>query len=205
MKWLKVLSATMLAGVAGCSLPMHGSKSIPDVPEVFESANNPDAIVDPPVVQVRTYWRAASVTIIAWDPEDAAFGLRTTVNRSGTLTGGVKFGDHSLYMTPYLVRDMGGFKHAATMKDNVEANVLLATGARRDDYSCFYGKNCSPMVTLGIRLPDSLLRANQEPVVVTFFPPVMTPWTLTIRRQLIDAYLAKVDSVVTDMKRVAAM
>jgi hypothetical protein len=61
------------------------------------------------------------------------------------------------------------------------------------------------MVTLGIRLPDSLLRANQEPVVVTFFPPVMTPWTLTIRRQLIDAYLAKVDSVVTDMKRVAAM
>ena len=203
MKWLKVLSTTILAGLAGCALPGQGSRSVAGVPEVFESANNPDEIVAPPVVQVRTYWRAAAVTIVAWDPEDAAFGLRTTVNRNGTLTGGVQFGDHSLYMTPFLVRDMGGFKHAATLQKSEEARVLLATGARRDDYSCFYGKYCSPMVTLGVRLPDSLLRANQDQLVVTFYPAVMQPWTLTIRRQLIDAYLAKVDSVVTEMKRVA--
>ncbi len=205
MRWLRIVRVVVVGALTGCALPMHGAGSTTAVPEEFESANNPDAVVDLPVVQVRTYWRAASVTIVAWDPEDGAFGLRTTVNRNGTLTGGVKFGDHSLYMTPLLVQDMGGFKHAAAVHANAEAQILLATGARRDDYSCFYGKYCSPMVSLGVRVPDSLLRANQDQLVVTFYPAVMQPWTLTIRRQLIDAYLAKVDSVVTDMKRVAAM
>jgi hypothetical protein len=184
-------------GVAGCSLPMIGRGSSRDEPAIAA-----DDGAAPPIVQVRGYRGSPVVSVVAWDVDDAQFGLRTSVSRTGTLVGGVRFGDHSLYMSPLVARDMGGFVHAAVMP---EGQLLLGTGAQRDSYSCFYGRKCSPMVTVSVRIPDSLLRANRDSLVVTFFPRTLDPWTITLRRELIAAYLQKVDSVVAEMNKVASM
>ena len=61
------------------------------------------------------------------------------------------------------------------------------------------------MVTVGVRIPDSLLRANRDSLVVTFYPRVQEPWTITLRRDLITAYLNKVDSVVAELRKTATM
>lgn len=201
MKSLRFLCTIFLAGVAGCSLPMIGGGSSAATPTVQAVAADAVAIA-PPIVQVRAYWRSSVVSVVAWDADDAAFGLRASVSRTGRLVGGLRFGDHRLYITPFYARDMGGFAHAAIMPGG---RLLLGTGRQSDPYSCFYGRNCSPMVTVGVRIPDSLLRANRDSLVVTFFPRVLDPWTITLRRELIAAYLARVDSVVAEMRQTRTM
>jgi hypothetical protein len=103
-------------------------------------------------------------------------------------------------MTPLYAREMGGFKYAA----DTAWHVLRKTATQRDVYACFDGNDCSPMVTVGVRIPDALLRANRDSLVVTFFPSVLENWTITLRRELIAAYLTKVDSVVADMRKTGA-
>jgi hypothetical protein len=186
-----------LAGVTACSLPMMGGGS-PSATAAVQPESADVGEVAPPIVQVRSYWGAALVSVVAWDAEDAAFGLRTSVSRTGNLVGGLRFGDHVLYMTPFLARDMGGFRYAAIMP---AGQILLGTGWRSDPYSCFYGRHCSPMTTVGVRVPDSLLRANRDSLVVTFFPRAFDQWTITLRRELIAAYLTRVDSVVAEMRK----
>ena len=56
------------------------------------------------------------------------------------------------------------------------------------------------MTTVGVRVPDSILRANQDSLVVTFFPAATEPWTITLHRDLISAYLKTVDSVVAELR-----
>jgi hypothetical protein len=199
MKSLRFVLMIFVGAVTGCALPMFGGGSS-YATRTARSLDTDTDVTAPPIVQVREFWRSATVSVVAWDKDDAAFGLRTAVTRNGTLVGGNRFGDHRLYMTPLLVQNMGGFAHAAVMP---KKEVLLAVGTQRDSYSCFYGKQCSPMVTLGIRIPDSLLRANRDSLVVTFFPRVREPWTITLRRELITAYLEKVDLVIADMTRTA--
>lgn len=200
MKSLRLIFATFVAGIAGCSLPVIGGGSAAATRALLTVP--PDAVaVAAPVVQVREFWRSSVVSVVAWDADDAAFGLRTSVTRTGELVGGLRFGDHQLYMTPLYAQHNGGFKYATvTLRD-----FLLGTGAQRDPYSCFYGKDCSPMVTVGVRVPDSLLRAHRDSLVVTFYPRVQDPWTITLRRELITAYLTKVDSVVAELKRTASL
>lgn len=196
MKSLRLVCTTFVAGMAGCSLPMIGGGSSVETPMVHAVATDITGVA-PPIVQVRGYWRSSVVSVVAWDADDAAFGLRTSVTRTGKLVGGLRFGDHSLYVSPFYARAMGGFAHAAVMP----GQLLLGTGTRSDPYSCFYGRNCSPMVAIGVRVPDSLLRANRDSLVVTFFPRVLDPWTITLRRELIEAYLQKVDSVVAELRK----
>lgn len=190
------LLTTLLAGVAGCSLPQIGGGTSTATPAAQAGAGDV-ANVEEPVVQVRDYWRSSVVSIVAWDVNESGYGLRTNVTRSGELAGGARFGDHRLYITPLYASDMGGFVHSKVMPDQ----ILLGTGWHRDNYSCFYGRPCSPMTTVGVRVPDALLRAHRDSLVVTFFPRVRDPWTITLRRELIAAYLAKVDSVVADMSQ----
>lgn len=190
MKSLRFLFTTLLATIPMIGGSFDGSTvKSPVATAVYDR---------PPTVQVREFWHSAVVTVVAWDEDDSAFGLRTSVTRTGKLVGGLRAGDHRLYMTPYLVRDMGGFAHAAV---DPKKGELLRTGTQRDDYACFYGKTCSPMTTVGIRIPDSLLRANRDGLEVMFYPAVQDPWSLYLRRELISAYLIKVDSVVRAMKR----
>jgi hypothetical protein len=166
-----------------------------------DPAANDSTTAAPPVVQVRGFSHSAIVSVVAWDSDDAEFGLRASVNRAGVLVGGLRFDDHRLYVTPLLARANGGFKYAS----DTLGHLLLRTGAVRDVYSCFYADGCSPMTTLGVRLPDSLLRANRDSLVLMFFPNVGEPWTITVRHELIAAYLTKVDSVVAEMRKTGAM
>jgi hypothetical protein len=200
MASLRLFRSIVVVGVIGCSLPFVGRSPATGTPSL--SAVTADTATDaPPVVQVREFPHSSAVSVVAWDADDATIGLRTSVNRTGTLVGGLRFGDHRLYMTPSYVRNMGGFKYATVTR----GQLLLGTGWEGDPYSCFYGKECSPMVTVGVRLPDSLLRANRDSLVVTFYPTVQEPWTITLRRDLIAAYLNKVDSVVAELRKTATM
>lgn len=191
MKSLRFFCTTLLA-----ALPVMGGSFDDNKPVPGPVAIAPEGIA--PIVQVRDYWHSAVVTVVAWDVDDPDFGIRTSITRTGKLVGGLRAGDHSLYMTPYLLRDMGGFAHAAV---DPKKGELLRAGGGRDDYACYYGKTCSPMVTVGIRIPDSLLREHRDGLEVTFYPRVEDPWTLYLRRELISSYLIKVDSVVKAMRK----
>lgn len=196
MRILRVVATILGASAIGCSLPMIGRGSFAGTPAAYDDVSETTPL-PPPIVQVRDYWGSSVVSIVAWDADDPSFGLRTSVTRTGTLVGGLRFGDHRLYVSPLVAREMGGFKYASV----TEGQLLLRAGTRKDIYSCFYGKACSPMVTDGVRLPDSLLRANRDSLTVTFFPSALVPWSHTLRRELIVAYLEKVDSVVAEMRK----
>lgn len=201
MRSQRLVCTLIVARVAGCALPMIGGRTSPVKPTAVQAVAVQPAATDtvtlaPPIVQVRDFWRSSVVSVVAWDADDAFFGLRTEVSRNGTLVGGDRFGDHRLYLAPFHVWYMGGFAHATAEP----GKPLLGTGWRSDPYNCFYGSRCSPMSTIGVRLPDSLLRAKRDSLVVTFLPRSRDPWTITLRRELIAAYLTKVDSVVAEMR-----
>jgi hypothetical protein len=187
-----------LAVLAGCTMPFRGSPESESrvAHAVTESVKAPATII-----QVRTYWGAPTITVVAWDEEDEYFGLRSTVTRTGELVGGNRRGDHQLYMSAMYGDNLGGFTKAAIMP---QERKLASGGGGRDLYACFYGRSCSPTVTRSLSIPDSILRANRDSLVVTFFPREYEPWTITLHRELIDAYLHKVDSVVSLSRRVAS-
>jgi hypothetical protein len=150
---------------------------------------------------VRTYWRAPAVNILAWDKGENLIGLRGAVSLTGDLVGGAHRGDHTLYLTPLLAWSMGGYTRAAIMPAE---RILVSAGPRRDEYACYYGRPCSPIITRTVSIPDSILRANRDSLVVTFFPYASEPWTITLRHELIEAYLDKVDSIATAMRGAAS-
>lgn len=194
MELRRLLCAMFVASVAGCALPMFGGRSSPVKPTV-QVAVIDTVTLAPPIVQVRDFWRSSVVSVLAWEAGEARVGLRSEVSRNGALVGGRR-GDHLLYLTPVYVWYMGGFAHAVAEP----GKPLLGTGLLSDPYNCFYGSHCSPMTTIGVRLPDPLLRANRDSLVVTFLPRGRDPWAVTLRRELIAAYLTKVDSVVAEMR-----
>ena len=193
MKILRLLGAALV--VAACSTPASRGGSAVAAPAVRAAATD-TSVTKPPVVQVRAFSHSSVISVVAWDANNADIGLRTSVSRSGGGLIGPRLGDHSLYMHPLYAQDMGGFKYASvSMRE-----ILVRTREERDVYSCFYGKECSPMTTVGVRVPDSILRANQDSLVVTFFPAATEPWTITLHRDLISAYLKTVDSVVAELR-----
>ena len=200
MKSVMLICTTLIAGVAGCSLPGIGGGSS-SAPTTDHAVATDSAVMVQPVIQVREFRRSSVVSVVAWDVNDAAIGLRTSVSRTGRLVGGVRFGDHLLYMTPTYASHMGGFKYAAVKR----GHLLLTARPKRDYYACSYGKECSPMVTVGVGVPDSVLRANRDSLVVTFYPGLLDPWKITLRREVIAPYLNKVDSVVAELKKTATM
>ncbi|MGH7652101.1 MAG: hypothetical protein ACREMS_09685 [Gemmatimonadaceae bacterium] len=205
MKRLTLVCTTVVvAGVMGCSLPVigGGSSATTPVTQAGDTAkasvtSADEADVGSPVVQVRAFPGSSVISIVAWNSDDPEFGLRTSVSRTGELVGGLRLGDHRIYMTPFYAHTMGGFKYASVRPNQ----LLLRTGRQGDSYSCFYGDECSPMATVGVRIPDSLLRANRDSLVVTFYPKIQDSWTITFRRDLIDAYLSEVDSVVAGLRK----
>ncbi len=199
MMSVRLLGTLCVAGVVGCSLPLVGRRPAVVKPAVDVAAADTVPLA-PPIVQVRDFAGSSVVSVLAWDAADAAFGLRTAVNRNGTLVGGLRYGDHQLYMTPFYYWYMGGFAHATAEP----GKPLLRTGWSGDAQACFYGTRCSPVDAVGVRLPDALLRANRDSLVVTFDAP-RDPWSITLRRALIAAYLTAVDSVVAEMRKTVAV
>jgi len=137
------------------------------------------------------------VSVVGWTSDETAYGLRAEVSRAGDLVGGYRRGDHRLYLTPVYVSDMGGFSHAM-----VSPGALLRhSGVSRDYDACPYGDSCSPRETIGIGIPDSVLRTHRDSLVVMFRRRDASDWTITVRRELIDAYLGAVDSVTAALRR----
>lgn len=192
--WL--LTAAVLAA---CVSPF-GKVPAPDAAIAAANASATDT-APPPIVQVRTYRGAPHVDILAWNPGENAFGLRASVALTGELVGAARRGEHTLYVTPEYAREMGGFGAARTTP---ASQPLLVVGWRRDDYACFYGKQCAPVFAMGFSLPDSILRAHRDSLVVEFSPALTDRWSITLDHNLITAYLKTVDSVVAATRRVAA-
>ncbi len=188
-----LFGVVLLAGVAGCALPIFGGRSTPVQPT--EQVAVDSATPAPPIVEVRDFTRSSVVSVLAWDADEARIGLRAEISRNGTLVGW-RAGDHLLYLTPFYAWYMGGFVHATAEP----GKPLMRTGELRDSYSCFFGRRCSPLTYVAVRLPDALLRASRDSLVVTFIPTGRDSWTVTLRRELIAAFLTKVDSVVAEMR-----
>jgi len=102
-------------------------------------------------------------------------------------------------MTPFYAWYMGGFAHATVEP----GKPLLRTGWSGDPYACFFGSQCTPVEAVGVRIPDALLRTHRDSLVVTFHA-LRDSWTITLRRELIAAFLASVDSVVAETTKTAA-
>jgi hypothetical protein len=148
----------------------------------------------PPIHQVRDYPGASIVTVVAWSPGEPWFGLRGHVNRSGELVGAHRIGDHRLFVATTDANELGGFTRASIVPVP-PGPVLLHTGPATDPEACNRTAVCAPSSIYTIQIPDALLRARRDSLVVTFTGGRYAEWRVSLGRDLVDAYLRVVDSV----------
>jgi hypothetical protein len=182
-----------LAGLMGCApsiLPVTPSTAtridVPPRTNPMDSTSFPQ----PATIEVRYYAHSPTVTIVGWDPAETAFGLRAWLRRDGSLIR-----DHRLYVSTYYTPARPAFTRAVT-----PSRPLELTGISRDVYSCVGGRPCSPPETFGAFIPDALLRSNRDSIAVTFYNRRGRELLITLHRDLIEAYLGRLDSVVAVMR-----
>ena len=148
-----------------------------------------------PVLRIREFPGSARTSVLVWSRDEAHVGLRAEVRRDdGRLTGDFQRDEHTLYLATSYVSTMGGFTRATVPPQH---KLFLRRSWGRDDLAC-YGAGraqCSPPSTVRLAIPDSVLRAPGDSVVVTFHSDWANPWTVSLRREIVDAYLRTVDSV----------
>lgn len=149
-----------------------------------------------PVVQVRDDANAPTIGIIAWEAGEAEFGLRTRLRRNGSHLGEGRANEHRLYLNTAYVDAKGGFAIATAHT----GKVLRNAGNARDVDACRFGA-CSPNQTYGLAVPDELLRANRDSLVVTMRPRTGRSWVIRLDNSLIDSYLGTIDSVSAALKK----
>jgi hypothetical protein len=128
--------------------------------------------------------------VVAWPSDDGSYGLRTSIRRDGSIVR-----DHRLFVGTYFepwVRRL----HLAV----APPTQFRMLGVSRDALACRFGK-CSPFETIGVRIPDAYLRASRDSLPITLRGWDGRDLTITVRRDLIDAYLAAVDSVSAALRR----
>ena len=199
MSSLRVIAIGMVAAaLAACAPPVtrvsHSAGFAPS--SVATAPVDSTARPGPPVIQIRQFPASATVAVLGWDADDPAVGLRAQLRRDGTLVGDDRYGDHRLYLSTIYANAQGGFVRAM-----VEPRTLLrAVRPSRDYDACWGGKQCSPMETVGVRIPDELLRASRDSLVVTFYAPRGSNWSIALRGELIHAYLRAVDSTAAALR-----
>lgn len=185
--------ANTLAWVAGCApaiLPVTPSSATRiEVPPRTDSLASTPA--QPVTIEVRYYAHSPTVTIVGWDATESAYGLRAWLRRDGSLIIG-----HRLYVSTYYTAATPAFTRAAT-----PTRPLQLTGISHDVYSCVGGPPCSPPETFGAFIPDAVLRSDRDSLAVTFYDRANPKLPITIHRNVIDAYLGVLDSVVAVMRR----
>jgi hypothetical protein len=187
--------ANALTGLIGCApsiLPVTPSTAtrinVPPQPSPADSTSFPQ----PATIEVRYYAHSPTVTIVGWDPAETAYGLRAWLRRDGALIRG-----HRLYVSSYYTPARPAFTRAVT-----PSRPLELTGISRDVQSCVGGRPCSPPETFGALIPDALLRSSCDSLAVTFYNHRSGRQLLiTLHRDLIDAYLGRLDSVVAVMRK----
>jgi hypothetical protein len=186
--------ANTLAGLMGCApsiLPVTASTAtrIDVLPRT--NPGNPTSFPQPATIEVRYYAHSPTVTIVGWDPTETAYGLRAWLRRDGSLIRG-----HRLYVSSYYTPVRPAFTRAVTPSRSLEL-----TGISRDVHSCVGGSPCSPPETFGALIPDALLRSSRDSLAVTFYNGGGRELLITLHRDLIDAYLGRLDSVVAVMRK----
>ncbi len=193
-----------IAAVSASLLLVFGCASIPpvvDAPTAAESTLALDAraawgAVDQdeatPLVEVRDFTRARTVSILGFFKENATYGLRAEVRHDGQLVTSRRLGDHRLYINRAVVSANGGFRLASIMTSELPLDV----GYMRDANACIQGPPCSPYESVTLGIPDSVLRNNRDGLVVTFDRVEPSQWTIAFSPEMIAAYLNSVDSVI---------
>lgn len=188
MKGVK-LSCLALVGLIACApsiLPVTPSTATRiEVPPRGHPADSTRA-PEPATIEVRYYAHSPTVAIVGWDPTETAYGLRAWLRRDGSLIR-----DHRLYVSTYYTPARPVFTRAVT-----PSRPLELTGISRDVFACVGGRPCSPPETFGAFIPDALLRSNRDSIAVTFSNRGGREWLIILHRDLIDAYLGRLDSVV---------
>lgn len=148
------------------------------------------------VIQVRDVPNANTVSVLAWSVGESNFGIRTRIGRDGKIVGEGRAGDHRLYVDAAVADAKGGFTRAVVPP----STNLRLLNKEKDTDACRFGA-CSPMEAYGVNLADKLLRESKGDIVVQFRPSTGDNWEYTLRRDLISAYLATVDSVAASFKK----
>jgi hypothetical protein len=186
--------SSLLTGFLGCApsiLPVtrSGATRIDVLPrtEPLDSA----LLTQPATIEVRYYAHSPTVTVVGWDASEIAYGLRAWLRRDGSLIEG-----HRLYVSTYYTAGRPAFERAVT-----PSRPLELTGITRDVRPCSGGTPCLPAETFGALVPDQLLRSNGDSIPVTFYDRAGRELHITLHRDLIDAYLGRLDSVVAVMRK----
>jgi hypothetical protein len=203
--------AAALIGLAGCAFPVMGrlgSAGRADFATPSATDLGPTDSVQPPVVEVREFPRSSIVSVVAWSPDQPDFGLNARLLRGD----GSLIRDHRLYVSTYYMGNVPTSDsrvytrpvvlgrptrlHGVVQTVTPAKQLLEATGITRDDRACYYDKHsCTPFETFDVRVPDEMLRANRDSVAIRLYTRGGMETIVTLRRDLIDPYLAKVDSV----------
>jgi hypothetical protein len=145
---------------------------------------------EPTTVVVRYFSFSPTVAVVAWDTEQASYGLRAIVRRDGSLVE-----DHQLFVNTYYFVDFRALSraywHAFTGEMEL-SHALRFTGLSRDVHHCEGDSGCSPYEILTARIPDGFLKASRDSVVVRIYGRNGRKESITLRREMIDAYLEKV-------------
>jgi hypothetical protein len=197
-----VLVAAALAVAASCAPPIRMNfeplrASAAGSPA--RAAANVSTDGELAAVVVRYYALSPTVSVVAWDVENADYGLRATVRRDGSLVR-----DHQLFVSTYYFVDLREFFDAdwEYFTPSLDAPQRLEyQGMSRDVHSCEGDYGCSPYQIMSARIPDSLLRANRDDVAITVRGRNGTDELFTVRRDVIDKYLQRVDSVSAKLRR----
>lgn len=183
MKTLLLVQASSVVGLAACAPSI-----LPVTPSTATRIEDSASVA---TIEVRYYAHSPTVTIVGWDAGDAAYGLRAWLRRDGSLIEG-----HRLYVSTYYTPRRPVFTRAMT-----SSRPLELTGISRDVHACVGGKPCSPLETFGVLIPDELLRSNPDSIPVTFHNRGERVLVITLHRDLIDAYLGRLDSVVAVIRK----
>jgi len=194
MKNASLAFGTALVALTGCApsiLPVTASTATRIEVPARTSPRDSTSFPQPATIEVRYYAYSPTVTIVGWDPAETAYGLRAWLRRDGSLIRA-----HRLYVSSYYTPARPAFTRAVT-----PSRPLELTGISRDLHSCVGGKPCSPPETFGALIPDELLRSSRDSLAVTFYGRGTRELLITLHRDLIDAYLGRVDSVVAVMRK----
>ncbi len=208
---VRALALTVsLAAFTACAFPVAGRldsaiRGNGATPTATDLGPTGDAS---PVIEVREFPRSSIVSVVAWSPDEPDFGLNARLRRGD----GSLIHDHRLYVSTYYLGNVPvsdtrvytkpvvlgrptrvhGVVETVTPADQ----VVEATGITHDDRACYYDVHiCTPFETFDVRVPDEMLRANRDSVAIRLYGREGMEMIVTIRRDLIDPYLAKVDSV----------
>jgi len=191
MNRLGLMCSAGLLGVAGCAPSIlsvtPSTVTRIDVPTATRQVDSSTVTT----IEVRYYAHSPTVTIVAWDATQSAYGLRAWLRRDGSLIR-----DHRLFVSTYSQPTRPVFTQAVT-----PSRPLELTGIARDPFWCVGGKPCTPPETFGALVPDALLRSHPDSLPVTFYDRAGRRVLVTLQRDLIETYLERVDSIVAVMRQ----